>query len=90
MRIAHWIAAPAALAVAMTGFGTSASADDERVIRIAGFGANSGVVRVFGVNAWATMQAARDKINEEGGVTLADGSTAMIDVTFYDDRCNAE
>lgn len=90
MRIAHWIAAPAALAVAMTGFGPSASADDERVVRIAGFGANSGVVRVFGVNAWATMQAARDKINEEGGVTLADGSKAMIDVSFYDDRCNAE
>jgi hypothetical protein len=36
------------------------------------------------------MQAARDVINEEGGVTLADGSTAKIEVEFYDDRCNAE
>jgi branched-chain amino acid transport system substrate-binding protein len=90
MRIAHWMAATAALAIAATGFGSMASAQDEQVIKIAGFGANSGVVRVFGVNAWATMQAARDVINEEGGVTLADGSTAKIEVAFYDDRCNAE
>jgi branched-chain amino acid transport system substrate-binding protein len=90
MRIAHWMAATAALAIAATGFGSVASAQDEQVIKIAGFGANSGVVRVFGVNAWATMQAARDVINEEGGVTLADGSKAKIEVAFYDDRCNAE
>ena len=90
MRFAFWMAAPAALAVAAGGFASPAAADEERVIKIAGFGANSGVVRVFGVNAWATLQAARDKINEEGGVTLADGSKAMVEVSFYDDRCNAE
>lgn len=90
MRIATWIAASAFAATALTGFGGQAVADDERVIKVAGFGANSGVVRVFGVNAWATMRAAADRINEEGGVTLADGSTAKIEVNFYDDRCNAE
>jgi branched-chain amino acid transport system substrate-binding protein len=90
MKFARWMAASAALALAATGFGADASAEEERVIKIAGFGANSGVVRVFGVNAWATLQAARDKINEEGGVTLADGTKAKIEVSFYDDRCNAE
>lgn len=90
MKLARWIAAPAIVAIAAMGFGQPAVADDAPVIKIAGFGANSGVVRVFGVNAWATIQAARDKINEEGGVTLADGSKAMVEVSFYDDRCNAE
>ncbi|HUF45759.1 MAG TPA: ABC transporter substrate-binding protein [Aestuariivirgaceae bacterium] len=89
MRLAAWIAASALAATALTGFGGQATAQ-ERVVKVAGFGANSGVVRVFGVNAWAAMRAAADQINEQGGVTLADGSTANIEVNFYDDRCNAE
>ncbi|UCE31739.1 MAG: ABC transporter substrate-binding protein, partial [Burkholderiales bacterium] len=31
-----------------------------------------------------------DVINKEGGVTLGDGSKAMIEIEFFDDRCNAE
>ncbi|TRD22037.1 ABC transporter substrate-binding protein [Palleronia caenipelagi] len=63
---------------------------EDKTISIAGFGAASGVVGIFGQNSGAAMSAAAEKINAEGGVTLADGSTAMIETTYYDDRCNAE
>ena len=78
----------AALGVAMS-FGTAADAAD-RTVKIAGFGAMSGVVRSFGINTQAVMQAAAKAINEAGGVKLADGSMAPMEVTFDDDRCNAE
>lgn len=61
-----------------------------QTIKVAGFGAKSGVVRSFGVNSEAAMLAAADVINKAGGVKLADGSKAKIAVEFYDDRCNAE
>jgi len=61
-----------------------------QTIKIAGFGAKSGVVRSFGVNSEAAMIAAADVINKAGGVKLADGRKAKIEVEFYDDRCNAE
>ncbi|MYE59778.1 MAG: ABC transporter substrate-binding protein [Alphaproteobacteria bacterium] len=78
----------AALGVAMS-VGTAADAAD-RTVKIAGFGAMSGVVRSFGINTQAVMQAAAKAINEAGGVKLADGSMAPMEVTFDDDRCNAE
>lgn len=62
----------------------------EKTINIAGFGASSGVVGIFGQNSGAAMAAAVEKINAEGGVMLADGSKAMISTQYYDDRCNAE
>lgn len=62
----------------------------EKTIKIAGFGAKSGVVRSFGINSEAALLAAADVINRQGGVTLADGSRARMTVEFYDDRCNAE
>ncbi|SHH35301.1 ABC transporter substrate-binding protein [Marivita hallyeonensis] len=62
----------------------------DKTINIAGFGASSGVVGIFGQNSGAAMAAAVEKINAEGGVTLADGSKAMLATEFYDDRCNAE
>jgi len=62
----------------------------ETTIKIAGFGASSGVVGIFGQNSSAAMQAAVEKINAEGGVTLANGSKAMLETEYYDDRCNAE
>jgi branched-chain amino acid transport system substrate-binding protein len=61
-----------------------------QTIKIAGFGAKSGVVRSFGVNSEAAMRAAADVINKSGGVKLADGSKAKLEVDFLDDRCNAE
>jgi branched-chain amino acid transport system substrate-binding protein len=69
--------------------GPSASAQ-ERVVKIAGFGAKSGVVRSFGINSEAAMLAAADQINKSGGVKLGDGARGKIEVEFYDDRCNAE
>jgi branched-chain amino acid transport system substrate-binding protein len=62
----------------------------EKTVKIAGFGAKSGVVRSFGVNSEAALIAAADVINRQGGVKLADGSSAKLAVEFYDDRCSAE
>jgi branched-chain amino acid transport system substrate-binding protein len=71
--------------------GTSgASVAADRVVNIAGFGAKSGVVRSFGINTEAVMQAAVENINSQGGVKLGDGTMAMIEMSFDDDRCNAE
>lgn len=76
-------------ASAMALAAISASAQ-EKTINIAGFGASSGVVGIFGQNSGAAMAAAIEKINADGGVTLADGSKAKIVNQYYDDRCNAE
>ena len=75
--------------IAAFGFATPVSAQ-ERTVKITGFGAKSGVVRVFGINSEAALKAAAEQINNAGGVTLGDGSKAKITVEFLDDRCNAE
>lgn len=62
----------------------------DRTVTIAGFGASSGVVGIFGQNSGAAMQAAVEQINASGGLTLADGTKANLATTYYDDRCNAE
>ena len=62
----------------------------ERTVKITGFGAKSGVVRVFGINSEAALSAAAEEINKAGGVTLGDGSKAKFAIEFLDDRCNAE
>jgi branched-chain amino acid transport system substrate-binding protein len=82
-------AALAALGVIALGFSEPASAQD-RTVKITGFGAKSGVVRVFGINSEAALKAAAEVINNAGGVTLGDGSKAKFTVEFLDDRCNAE
>jgi branched-chain amino acid transport system substrate-binding protein len=69
---------------------TDAASAQERTVKITGFGAKSGVVRVFGVNSEAAMKAAAEEINKAGGVTLGDGAKAKLTVEFLDDRCNAE
>ena len=87
------IARPTALAAA---FGLALLADpsaadaQERQIKITGFGAMSGVVRSFGINSKAALEAAADQINKAGGVTLGDGAKGKIVIDFLDDRCNAE
>jgi len=78
-----------ALAIAVALAAGVAHAQD-KTIKIAGFGAKSGVVRSFGINSEAALLAAADVINKQGGVKLADGSKAKIAIEFYDDRCNAE
>jgi len=77
-----------ALSAAVVFSGTASA--QEKTIKIAGIGAKSCVVRVFGVNSEAAMLAAAELINKTGGVKLADGSKAKIAVEFFDDRCNAE
>jgi branched-chain amino acid transport system substrate-binding protein len=62
----------------------------ERTVKITGFGAKSGVVRVFGVNSEAALKAAAEEINNAGGVTLGDGARGKIVIDFLDDRCTAE
>jgi branched-chain amino acid transport system substrate-binding protein len=76
-------------AVAGLTFASDAVAQD-RTVKITGFGAKSGVVRVFGVNSEAALKAAAEQINNAGGVTLGDGTKAKFTVEFLDDRCNAE
>jgi branched-chain amino acid transport system substrate-binding protein len=62
----------------------------ERVVKIYGFGAKSGVVRIFGLNSEAAMKAAAEQINKAGGVTLGDGTKGKLVIEYLDDRCNAE
>ena len=69
---------------------TSPAGAQERTVKITGFGAKSGVVRVFGINSEAALKAAAEEINKAGGVTLGDGTKAKIAIEFLDDRCNAE
>ena len=84
------IVALAALgAAAALALGTPGIAQ-ERTVKITGFGAKSGVVRVFGINSEAALKAAAEQINTAGGVTLGDGSKAKFAIEFLDDRCNAE
>ena len=63
---------------------------EERIVKIAGMGAESGVLRAFGVNSEAAMRAAANAINQAGGVRLADGATGKIVVDYRDDHCNAQ
>jgi branched-chain amino acid transport system substrate-binding protein len=77
-----------AVAALVGTFATPAAA--ERTAKIAGFGVKSGVLRSFGINTEAVMQAAVETINAEGGVKLGDGTMAMMEMTFDDDRCTAE
>ena len=79
-----------AVSLAFAAAGPSAALAQQKTLKIAGFGAKSGVVRSFGINSEAAMLAAADQINKSGGVKLADGSKAMIKIDYYDDRCTAE
>ena len=65
-----------ACTVALASVSAPAQAQ-ERTIKIYGMGAKSGVVRIFGIQSEAAMQAAADQINAAGGVTLGDGAKAV-------------
>jgi len=68
----------------------NATASADRTIKLAGFGVKSGVVRSFGINTEAVLNAAVKHVNESGGVKLADGTSAQMELVFHDDRCKAE
>ena len=77
-------------AVALIGFAPPVSADTERTVKIAGWGAKSGPLRSFGVNSEAVLTAAVQSINDSGGVMLGDGTMAKMELTYYDSACNAD
>ena len=84
------IAFAVAAACASLGFSASAPAQ-EKTVSIAAFGVKSGVLRLFGLNSEAAVNAAAEEVNKAGGVKLADGSKAkMVVQPYLDDRCNAE
>jgi branched-chain amino acid transport system substrate-binding protein len=89
MSVARTLAAAAALCFAALAVPATATAQ-EREVKISGFGAMTGVVRSFGVNSKAALEAAADQINKAGGVKLGDGAKGKIVVEFLDDRCTAE
>jgi branched-chain amino acid transport system substrate-binding protein len=89
MSIASTTALSAALGFALLAIPGTAEAQ-ERQVKITGFGAMSGVVRSFGINSKAALDAAAEQINKAGGVTLGDGAKGKIVIDFLDDRCNAE
>jgi len=89
MSIARTTALSAALGFALLAIPGTAEAQ-ERQVKITGFGAMSGVVRSFGINSKAALDAAAEQINKAGGVTLGDGAKGKIVIDFLDDRCNAE
>jgi branched-chain amino acid transport system substrate-binding protein len=89
MSIARPTALSTVLGLALLASPGTADAQ-ERQIKITGFGAMSGVVRSFGINSKAALEAAADQINKAGGVTLGDGAKGKIVIDYLDDRCNAE
>lgn len=90
LRTALSTSARAALAAAATVLLSAPAVAQERTLKIYGFGAKSGVVRIFGLNSEAAMKAAADQINKAGGVTMGDGVKAKLVIEYLDDRCNAE
>ncbi len=78
-----------AFAIALA-FAASGALAQEKTIKIAGFGAKTGVVRSFGINSEKAILAAIEQVNKSGGVKLADGSKARLALDYYDDRCTAE
>ncbi len=78
------------LTATVLGLAVGSTAFSETVINIAGWGAKSGPLRSFGVNSEAILKAAVDRINETGGVKLADGSSGKLSFDYYDSGCNAE
>jgi branched-chain amino acid transport system substrate-binding protein len=89
MFVGRTVAIAGALGFAALAIPGTASAQ-EREVRISGFGAMTGVVRSFGINSKAALEAAADQINKAGGVKLGDGAKGKIVIDFLDDRCTAE
>jgi branched-chain amino acid transport system substrate-binding protein len=89
-RLAGLRRALPALALAAPLLAAAPAQAQERTVKIYGFGAKSGVVRIFGLNSEAAMKAAAEQINKAGGVTLGDGAKAKLVIEYLDDRCNAE
>jgi branched-chain amino acid transport system substrate-binding protein len=77
-----------AVGVFVSGLMAQSAVAQDRVIKIGGFGAKSGVLRPFGDNSEAAMLAAAAIINRAGGVRLADGVKVKMVVEYRDDKCD--
>jgi len=89
MTIARLMTSFAVAVTVALSIPTGAGAQD-REVKLTGFGAMSGVVRSFGINSKAALEAAADEVNKAGGVKLGDGTKGKIVIDYFDDRCNAE
>ncbi|MFN3743761.1 MAG: ABC transporter substrate-binding protein [Hyphomicrobiaceae bacterium] len=89
MTIPRLLAASAVVTAMAMASAVPATAQD-REVRLSGFGAMSGVVRSFGINSKAALEAAADEVNKAGGVKLGDGAKGKLVIDYFDDRCNAE
>jgi branched-chain amino acid transport system substrate-binding protein len=89
MTISRLIALSAVAAMVILAIPSAAGAQ-EREVKLTGFGAMSGVVRSFGINSRAALEAAADEVNKSGGVKLGDGTKGKLVIDYFDDRCNAE
>jgi branched-chain amino acid transport system substrate-binding protein len=89
MTIARLVASSAVAAMVSLAIPSAADAQ-EREVKLTGFGAMSGVVRSFGINSRAALEAAADEVNKGGGVKLGDGTKGKLVIDYFDDRCNAE
>ena len=70
--------------------GTCCAQQRATAIKVAAFGALSGPVKSFGINSRAALRAAAQRIDQSGGVKLADGSVGHFDISYTDDHCNAD
>ena len=89
MTIARLVASSTVVAMVTVATTFSVTAQ-EREVKLSGFGAMSGVVRSFGINSKAALEAAADEVNKAGGVKLGDGAKGKLVIEYFDDRCNAE
>ena len=89
MSVARIAAVAAALGFASFALPGPTSAQ-EREVKIAGVGVMSGILRSFGINSKAALEAAAEQINKAGGVKLGDGAKGKVVVDFLDDRCTPE
>lgn len=78
------------MAATVATLATAGVAAADQVIQIAGWGAQSGPLRSFGVNSNAVLQAAVDEVNSSGGIMLEDGTMATLEYEYYDSACSAE
>jgi len=80
------------LSLLVFAFMIGASPAEQRTtsIKVGAFGALTGPVRSFGTNSRAALLAASRRIDQSGGVKLADGSIGHFDISYADDHCKAD
>ncbi len=78
------------LVFAVIMVGTCSAQQRATSIKISAFGALTGPVKSFGINSRAALLAASRRIDQAGGVKLADGSIGHFEISYADDHCKAD